>query len=500
MDQFEQAMAGFAADTRTANPTSTRKWSPLQQAVFMAVRDGSRNLIVRAVAGSGKTTTAVEAMKCATGLVMFLAFNKSIAEELKSRGMNARTFHSLTFNPVLKSRPGLIMEANKMRQLVQEKWTREDSALYGAFCMRLVSMAKQVGIGCLVDDTEKAWYDIINHHGYELESEDADMPTAVVKARELLDYSNSDNRVDFDDMLYWAVKFNISLPKFDYIFVDEAQDTNPIQRAILRKLLKPHTRLCFIGDPKQAIYGFRGADSNSMDLIQQEFDCEELPLSITYRCARKIVRYAHYWNRDIQAADGAAEGEVIDLREKYNHTTFRADDLVICRTTKPLIGLCYQLISQRVPAYIMGKDIGKGLTNLIGKMKAQGVDQLVTKLEDYRAREVEKLLAKDEEAKAEALKDRVESITTLINSLDEDSRTIPHLLHLIDSMFNPGVGKVTLATGHKSKGLEADRVFWINPNAKTPWAKKSWEFDQENNLRYVMATRAKSTLTFITWE
>ena len=40
----------------------------------------------------------------------------------------------------------------------------------------------------------------------------------------------------------------------------------------------------------------------------------------------------------------------------------------------------------------------------------------------------------------------------------------------------------------------------INPNAKTPWAKKPWEFDQENNLRYVMATRAKSTLTFITWE
>lgn len=498
MDQFEQAMANFANEQQAAKPT--RKWSTLQQAIFQAVQANTNNLMVRAVAGSGKSTTAVEAIRYVTGTSMFLAFNKSIAEELKARGVNARTFHSLTFNPALKSRPGLVMDASKMRKIVQERWTKEDAAMYSTFCLRLVSMAKQVGIGCLVEDSEQEWYAIIDHHGYELESEFAEMHVAVAKARELLDYSNKDHRVDFDDMLYLVVKNGISLPRFDYIFVDEAQDTNAIQRAILRKVMKPTSRVCFIGDPKQAIYGFRGADSDSMDRLKQDFNCEELPLSITYRCAKNIVSFSNRWNRDIQAADHAADGDVTEIGKNYNHSIFQPDDLVICRTTKPLIGLCYQLIANRVPAYIMGKDIGKGLTNLIEKMKARGVDNLIKKLEEYQAREVEKFRVKDEEAKAEALMDRVDSIMVLIGSLHENNRTIPHLIQLIESMFDPGVGKVVLATGHKSKGLEADRVFWINHRAKTPWVRKPWEFDQESNIKYVMATRAKNSLFLIDWE
>ena len=90
---------------------------------------------------------------------------------------------------------------------------------------------------------------------------------------------------NFDDLLYLAVKDGISLPKFDFIFVDEAQDTNAIQRALLRKIMKKTSRVVVVGDPAQAIYGFRGADSESMNLIAEEFDCKRLPLSISCRCA-----------------------------------------------------------------------------------------------------------------------------------------------------------------------------------------------------------------------
>src|SRR3546814_9596201 len=60
------------------------------------------NAIVEAVAGSGKSTTIIEAMKKVRGNSIFLAFNKAIADELKAKGVNARTFHSLVFSPVMR--------------------------------------------------------------------------------------------------------------------------------------------------------------------------------------------------------------------------------------------------------------------------------------------------------------------------------------------------------------------------------------------------------------
>ena len=71
------------------------KWSPFQEAVFDFVENREGNVIVEAVAGSGKTSTIVEALRRIEFQVpdtLFLAFNKSIAEELKSRGVNARSF------------------------------------------------------------------------------------------------------------------------------------------------------------------------------------------------------------------------------------------------------------------------------------------------------------------------------------------------------------------------------------------------------------------------
>ncbi|MBN6046748.1 UvrD-helicase domain-containing protein, partial [Citrobacter sp. ku-bf4] len=127
--------------------------------------------------------------------------------------------------------------------------------------------------------------------------------------------------VDFDDLLYLAVKDGISLPKFDFIFVDEAQDTNAIQRALLRKIMRKGSRIVAVGDPAQAIYGFRGADSESLNLIAEEFDAIKLPLSISYRCSTSVVSYAQQWVSHIQAAPGAKAGEVQELGTKWDTST-----------------------------------------------------------------------------------------------------------------------------------------------------------------------------------
>lgn len=476
---------------------NARKWSEPQLACFEHAAVGQGNAIVIARAGSGKTTTGVEMVKRTRGSHIYLAFNRPIADELTARGVNGRTFHSLCYGIALKHKGASSVTQDKLRKLCDSNLTGEDGRKYGAFIMKLVSMGRNAGIGCLVQDTEQAWADLVQHHNLELEHEDATVSRALELASELLRWSNSSNMIDFDDMLYMAVKDGLVLPKFDNVFLDEAQDTNAIQRAILRKLLKPTSRLFAIGDPAQAIYGFRGADSDSMELLRNEFNCKELPLTVTYRCATAIVEFAHQWVTDIEAAPGAVEGSVTDLH-KWDHTSFRANDLVVCRNTAPIVTLGFRLLKNRVPVRIMGKEIGEGLKTLIKKMNAQGIEHLIERLEAFRAREVEKATAKGEDAKVAAVNDKVDAVLCLIDGLEENRRNIRDLLDVIGALFADANNVVTLATIHKSKGLEADRVFWLN-SSKCPskWARQEWQQQQEVNLCYVAATRAKSELILI---
>lgn len=490
----------------------TREWSPYQVNIFSFVRanaqdpmalapyDGKRNAIVKAVAGSGKSTTLVGITQCLNWGVssLFLAFNRPIAEELKKKGVNARTFHSLVFSVVMKHKNQKNVAQTKLRDLVDANLTGNEARMYGRFATKLVGLARNAGIGCLEPDTIDAWLDLIEHHDIELDNEAAKLERGIEIAQQLLQWSYESPLVDFDDMLYLAVRDGLVLPKFDFILVDEAQDTNAIQRAILRKVMKPTSRLIAVGDPAQAIYGFRGADSNSMQLIAQEFDCVELPLTVSYRCPTSVVAYAHKWVQHIEPAPNAPEGEVRDIGQGWNGKTFEAGDLVVCRTTKPLVSLAYHLIKMRVPAVIMGKEIGAGLISHIEKLNGRGIEGLMEKLFEWSAREHEKAIAKKQESKAEAIIDKRDCILTLIDTLKETERTVPGLIRLIESLFSDKAAMVTLATIHKSKGLEGERVFWLNASAcPAAWAKQEWQQQQERNLCYVATTRAKSKLFLI---
>lgn len=477
-------------------------FSTYQLAIFSHVETaGSGNLVVDAVAGSGKTTTLVEMVKRMVGNHIFLAFNKSIATELASRGVNARTFHSLTFSPVKNFTKFRNVDTNKLRSLVDANMSGDNAYIYGAFICKLVGLARQVGIGCLVEDAEQAWFDIIEHHDLEIESEKGNVADGVDYARKLLAWSNAaalKGHVDFDDLLYICVKEGLPLPKFQNVLVDEAQDTNAIQRALLRKIMLPQTRLVAVGDPAQAIYGFRGADSTSLQMIQDEFNAKRLPLSVSYRCAKTVVEYARNWVSHIEAGPNAVDGEVIDMADKWDTKAFAVNDLVVCRTTKPLIALGYKMLKNRVPVRIMGREIGEGLVTLIEKQQARGLDALLSKLEAYRVREVEKAVAKKQDGKAASIEDKVDAIVCLAEGLGENERTVPALIAVIRDLFADKNNVTTLATIHKAKGLEARKVFWLN-RSKCPssWARMPWQQEQEMNLCYVAATRAKETLVII---
>ena len=193
---------------------------------------------------------------------------------------------------------------------------------------------------------------------------------------------------------------------------------------------------------------------------------------------------------------------------------FGPHDLMVCRTTKPLVEFAYRCLRVKMPVKILGREIGQGLKGLIAKMNARSVDELEQKIEAWAIREIDKAIAKNLEAKAESVQDKADCILCLIQSLPEDDltvetegdenpvtgvRTINALLDVIEQLFNPDIVAMTLATIHKAKGLEANRVWWLN-SSKQPakWAaKQPWMLRQELNLCNVAATRAKSVLILI---
>lgn len=481
-------------------------YSPLQEEIFDFVEHGDSNAIISAVAGSGKTTTIVEAYRRvpADKTCVFLAFNKDIAKELAGRGLNALTFHSLCWKSLANSNRNRKLDGGKLRKICAD-WLipghyepANDDKLYISFICKLVGLAKNAGCGTHIQpDTVDFWCDLADRHDLSPENEKCSFSRGIALARELLARSNkSTTMVDFDDMLYLTVLEGVSLPKFDVVFVDEAQDTNAIQREILRKIMRnqPHrySRLIAVGDPQQAIYGFRGADNDSLEILQAEFEpCNRFPLSISYRCARSIVEYAQAFSPAIEYAETAALGEVKSLVDGWNTTDFTGSDLVVCRKNAPLLALAMRLLRDRIPCTVLGRDIGEGLKSLIEKQKAASIDALNVKLTKWADREIAKV--REDEAKVEAIEDKLMAIQAIL----EDCDTVEQVLAVIERLFTAKNG-VTLSTIHKSKGLEAERVFWLNrEDCPLKSARQSWQMQQEFNLMYVAATRAKSTLYFL---
>jgi AAA domain/UvrD-like helicase C-terminal domain len=315
-----------------------REWSHYQQAIFSAVRDTSDSLLVEAVAGSGKTSTVVEAINYvpSSQRVCLLAFNKTIQEELKRR-VTAPNAVCLTLHAAgwAAWRTHLAWDAaqckvdsSKTRQIVDELFDDRERWKLGQ-TVRLVGYAKQVGIvpsltveskmdddpayeefdvpwQGLVEDEDDTWLALIDHYG--LFEDECNIPAA----RRILAESLRRSRevVDYDDMLMLPVVGGVPFERYDVVFLDEAQDVSGIQMEMVSRMVNGTGRVIAVGDTFQSIYGFRGAQSNSMQQIAERFRCRPLPLSITYRCPQAVVRHARRWVEHLEAAPGADEGVV----------------------------------------------------------------------------------------------------------------------------------------------------------------------------------------------
>jgi DNA helicase-2/ATP-dependent DNA helicase PcrA len=461
-----------------------------QIAIFDCIENSENHLIVNAGAGTGKTTTIVEAanrLPYGTSSA-FLAFNSSIAKELAKKlpaGMQARTFHSFGLAAI---RANIKTKVNnfKLNNIIQDLMGGD----YNVFPLKkLVSLVK----GSRVNATDKAAiYALINEYNINFDS-DREENMAIESIPAILTMCRTQTyHVDFDDMIWLPLENNYAFPHFDVMFVDEAQDFNEAQREMISKCVNGG-RCIIVGDKNQAIYGFRGADSNSISLFRERLETTErgiteLPLSITWRCPHSVVKEANRYVKDFSAPDSAIEGTVV-VDSAFNP---QRNDMVLCPYNAPLVGAFYDLISQGKSAYILGRDMTKGLINAvhrISKNNNMGVEEFERLFQQDFAYNYQRLIQQKKQNQAMALEDKANCIQIFINKATTVGGIIEEIKRVFDTKDE---GEIMLSTVHKAKGLEADNVY-ILATDRMPHPLSGKE---GNNLCYVAITRAKKNLFF----
>jgi len=498
-------------------------WTPFQQAIFDFVENGEGSAVVEAVAGSGKTTTIVEAARrLPFGTEgAFVAFNRVIADELKRRlpaSVPAMTLNALG-NRAWKAFIGKYPEVDgyKISALVRDMTSNNDRDFVGDV-KKLIDLAKGIGLvpgnlvrtswgeaRGLVPDSDQTWQDLMDEHDISFKFPGQEKDALSLARRVLLESIRvSRDKIDFNDQLYLPVVFRAPFKKYDLLFVDEAQDVNAIQLEMIERSLHKQGRLIAVGDPHQAIYGFLGAGTDSLEIIREKFNAAMMPLHVSFRCPRKVVQKARTYVSHIQHKDDAPEGDVKVWGSAWSSDDFQPTDVILCRNNAPLISMAFKLIRDGVGVKVLGRDIGRGLIALVNKLKATDTNDLRRKLLDHLDKESKKL--RDKPDQIARLEDRVATLMIFINAQDNLS-SVQNVIASIEKLFstddaNENKQLLTLSTVHKAKGGEWPRVFILNPGLMPAgWVEPgTWQYDQEIHLQYVAVTRAQKELIYIEME
>jgi len=521
------------------------------------------HLVVTARAGTGKTFTLVQGIKYVLGenpckvpasdagvdievnasdqqwdiwnamaegetpdSILFCAFNASIAKELSDRvpkSCEAMTLHRLG-GSIIRANTGFyrvddkgyklggILECIKgldfrtmMRKPILRDWFNT--------CKKMVGLCKQnmVPFDVLtIDEFTRSLTELAGHHMVETELSMREIAGDVKEALKLC--MENTQKIDFDDMIWLPLVLGMKIKQRDMVLVDEAQDLNPMQQQLVMKVGK---RIIACGDDRQAIYGFAGADVDSIPnlvsyLGETTIGVKELKLTKTYRCGHAIVAAAKELVPDYEADDDNCPGEVRTFKFETNKTPegdrpytdlVEDEDMILCRVNAPLVSQCFKFITAGRKAYIQGRSVGADLVKLIKKSDCQGVAEFIGWLDDWFCRESERIgkLRYGSDSALINLNDRKECLLAFCDSVATDS--ISDVIGKIQAMFSDKEQQgIRLSSVHKAKGLEADNVYVLLPEGCTmphAMAKSEWQIGQEWNLKYVAITRAIKTLTWV---
>jgi hypothetical protein len=518
------------------------------------------HIVVIARAGTGKTWTGINGMRVMRGMepqappsdqqqaiwdtlleskdassICFTAYNNPIATDIQTKieesGLNlkgcmGRTLNSLGNGVVMNAfrSSGRYLNVTKYRsaniigRLLNKSGQdlkRERPILLSA----VTDLVDKVKVNLADHDDVEALAELVHH--YDIDTEGENRQEIYHLAQRVLELSLDplhDGCIDFNDQIWLPIKLNLPVRRHDVLLVDEGQD---LSKARHRFGMMAGDRIGLIGDPAQAIYGFSGASCESMAemteyLTDTSRNCVTLPLTFTRRCGKAIVQEANKIVPDFYAHPDNPEGMIgRGVMEQRRHTPnvpfYRSlagsGDMVLCRVNSFLVRECFGFVKEGIKANIQGRDIGDGLIRLVDKLSkklpADTIPDLVAALDDWLMREVEieSNRRNPDEDKIVALNDKRDCVMCFT----EGCRYIQQVKDKIGATFtddktNPGI---KLSSIHKAKGLEARRVFLLEPKGAGvphPMARTDWQRKQEWNLRYVAITRAIEKLYFVDGE
>lgn len=501
-----------------APPKKEFKPSKYQEAIFDFAVNGQGNGVVEAVAGSGKTTTLVHLLELLPSnlRIIFLAYNKHIATELKRRApsyVEVSTVHALGFrqcrkladlnkrDPVNEEKLGFMMEdfwpiakyvKTPVRTYEQDSHTRAINRAKRAVMYRLVALAKAT----LVDYNDPAAVlEMAEHFDVDMNDE---VPEYLEKLPVIMDRCKQElSQIDYDDMVWLPVvdpTLQRHMDQYDFILVDEAQDLNASQIKFILSALAPGGRVIAVGDRRQSLYGFRGADVEAIPRLIEMLHATTLPLSISYRNPRSHVERAQAIVPQIEAAPEAKEGVLETIQYKEMVPRLKVGDMVMCRTNAPLIAPAFACIRAGIKAVIRGKDIGHSIIAFIERFDTDDLGMLEVLMAEYTAKEYQKLLDKGKELQADMLVDKMETVLFVA----KESTSVADLITKLITLFDDTTEGVVFSSVHRAKGLEADTTYILRPDLMPhPKAKQDWQQTQEMNALYVALTRSRDTMVTV---
>lgn len=475
------------------------KPSKYQAPIYDSIINDRHSLTIQACAGSGKTTTIVNSIDLLPKdqKVIFFAFNRSIVDELKlkvPKNVDVSTIHRFGYRTILNWYGKVKINEEKVFWLgvkMFDSWKIQENKF--SYVYRVAKLVDFMRLHMVYEGEEEIFH-VAERHSIPIFSAEIDHAIKLLEASNKMAFKE----IDFTDMIHIPAYRNMKLRKYDYVYLDECQDASIAQQTIVSNTIRPLSgRLISVGDRNQSIYQFAGADSNSFDRIKKiRPNTKEFPLSICYRCAKNIVREAQEYVPDIEWHDEQIDGVV----KEGGVNDINGDVYVLCRNTKPLVQLMFLLLSKGIKCNIKGKEIGNSMVAFIKKTKQKTTENLKKHLEVNKIRLMNEL--KERGVVKPELHDTFIDFAEkcdIITIIAARFSTTSQLIKYIESVFlDEEVPGVTLLTVHKSKGLEKDKVFFLNPELiPSKFALTNEQKKQEWNLMYVAITRAKKELIYI---
>ncbi len=454
---------------------------------------------------SGKTFTLCKLAEMTPPIKssIFLAFNKSIAEELGRRlpnNVKASTLHSCSLSALCKAF-SLDFRLNDSKNFSLAKEKMDFKGIHPkripGIIMKVCKLYDLMRFN-LVPDNIEAVIALGERYGEEADEE---LAKRAIELRSLnlriadnyfLNNGGGKLPIDFTDMLYYATRY-IDIKDFkqyNVVMLDECQDISPLQFEVVKMCKTPRGRLIAVGDEKQSIYSFMGSNLDSLQAIKNSPNTVTLPLSMTYRCAESIVDEAcKVFHGGIVAAPGAPKGLV------GNGTIYEAreGDFILCRNNAPLVDAFISLIRNGKKCSIIGKEFGDQLVSLIDSVDdIFDLEKILLDLEEKLSKKGLK-----NPTKTEAY-DKVNEKVNVLLSLYEYFGSLDKVRSVIYDIFVENASRgIILSTIHKSKGLEADRVFFLEPGLiPSKYAVTELAVYAEKCLKFVGITRARKELIY----